>query len=103
MLPKKNIPEHTLRFINPSHAHLDLPKIHAPCCRVSHLSGAGEHMNQILKGLEDDSSAHCYAQIPCLLYNLIKPCKSKSSVFATSISCLTCTLYVHLSGVNDKP
>jgi len=51
---------------------IDLPlpnptylRIHAACCRVAHLSGAGEHMDKILEDLDDirvlskdGSSAH---------------------------------------------
>ena len=53
-------------------AHPDLPlpnpaylRIHAACCRVAHLSGAGEYMDKIREELEDtrvlsndDPSAH---------------------------------------------
>lgn len=40
-------------------------RIHAACCRVAHLSGAGEYMDKVLEDLEDvrvlskdGSSAH---------------------------------------------
>ncbi|KAH9074785.1 hypothetical protein EDB83DRAFT_2218819, partial [Lactarius deliciosus] len=46
----------------PDPAYLE---IHAACCRVAHLSGAGEYMDEVLEGLEDTrvlsedgSSAH---------------------------------------------
>ena len=34
----------------PSRAYLEL---HAACCRVAHLSGAGEHIDTILREMED--------------------------------------------------
>jgi len=34
----------------PSHVYLE---IHAACCRVAHLSGAGEYIDKLLEDLED--------------------------------------------------
>jgi len=53
-----------------AHANLPLPnptylRIHAACCKVAHLSGAGEYMRRMSQNLEetrvlreDGSSAH---------------------------------------------
>jgi hypothetical protein len=45
-------------FTTPDPQNLPLPspeylKIHAACARVAHLSGAGEHIDQVLRELED--------------------------------------------------
>ena len=48
------------KFNHVESAHPDLPlpnpiylSIHATCCRVAHLSGAGEYIEKILEDLED--------------------------------------------------
>jgi len=48
----------TVTFTTPDLQNLPLPspeylKIHAACARVAHLSGAGEHIDQVLRELED--------------------------------------------------
>ncbi|KAI9437453.1 hypothetical protein H4582DRAFT_277290 [Lactarius indigo] len=50
------------RRITLTSAFADLPlpnpvyfEIHAACCRVAHLSGAGEYMNKVLEDMEDTS------------------------------------------------
>jgi len=41
-------PENHLPFLSPEYL-----QIHAACARVAHLSGAAEHMDKILRELED--------------------------------------------------
>ncbi|KAH9074787.1 hypothetical protein EDB83DRAFT_1871337 [Lactarius deliciosus] len=65
----------------PDPAYLE---IHAACCRVAHLSGAGEYMDEVLEGLEDTrvlsedgSSAHLLSFV--LQQEVIASCTAMST------------------------